>query len=236
MKNSWFQFKQFIVRQEACAMKVGTDGVLLGSWCSARPAGRILDIGTGTGVITLMMAQRTDACIDAVEIDPAAAKQAAENAAASPWRERIRIYTENFVTYYPHCSERYDRIISNPPYFEQALLPPSPTRSLARHTTGLSFTELFAGACRLLSPEGTFSLIYPVTRETQTEREALSVGFCLRRKTFVSGRKGLPPRRILAEWSLQPASCIPDTLCIEEKDHTYTPEFTALMRDFYLKM
>lgn len=237
MKNSYFRFKRFTIYQDACAMKVGTDGAVLGGWCSGRPADRILDVGTGTGIIALMLAQRTDARIDAVEIDPAAARQAAENAAASPWSERIHVYAENFIAYYSRCSVRYDRIVSNPPYFDHALLPPAHQRTLARHTTHLSFPVLFAGSRRLLQPTGTLSLIFPVSREIQTENEAAACGFHLRRKTFLSGRKGLPPGRILAEWTLHPtASCPAETLFIEEENRSYTPEFISVMHEFYLKM
>ena len=156
-----FRFKQFAVEQEDVAMKVGTDGVLLGAWADCDGANRILDIGTGTGVIALQMAQRnTEAQIYAVEIDETATKRARANFDASPWAERLGVEQTAVQEYSP--LEKFDLIVSNPPYFVDSLLPPDAKRSTARHTHDLTFEELDKAVTRLLADNGKFALILPI--------------------------------------------------------------------------
>ena len=157
-----FRFKQFAVEQDDVAMKVGTDGVLLGAWANCEGAKRILDIGTGTGVIALQMAQRNaEAQIHAVEIDEAAAKRARANFDNSPWAERLNVEQTAVQEFSP--AEKFDLIVSNPPYFVDSLLPPDTKRSTARHTHDLTFEELDNAVARLLAGDGKFALILPVT-------------------------------------------------------------------------
>jgi len=148
-----FRFKQFAVRQDRCPMKVGTDGVLLGAWAEVRPGDRrMLDVGTGTGLIALMLAQRSAAWITAVDIDVECATQAAENFAASPWADRLDAVSVAVQRYDP--VEKFDLIVSNPPYYVDSLLSPDEGRNTARHAAGLPFGELAAAVVRLLSPGG----------------------------------------------------------------------------------
>ncbi|MEE0972800.1 MAG: methyltransferase, partial [Paludibacteraceae bacterium] len=159
MRNSFFRFKQFTVYQDRCAMKVGTDGVLLGVLADVSKATRILDIGTGTGLIALMLAQRQkDAHVDAIEIDEQAAQQAQENIAQSPFCY-IHVHTTALQAY--NSTQPYDLIVSNPPYFVDSLKAPNAARNLARHTDSLSFADLLQGAERLLHNDGCFWVILP---------------------------------------------------------------------------
>ena len=157
MANSFFKFQQFTVRQEHCAMKVGTDGTLLGAWANGGRS--VLDIGTGTGLIALMMAQRfPEARVTAIDIDQAACLQAHDNVAASPFASRIQIVQADVADYE---AEPFDVIVSNPPYFVESLTCPDYQRTTARHTASLTYQTLMCSAFRLLSDEGRFSVIIP---------------------------------------------------------------------------
>ena len=143
MANPYFKFKQFTIWHDKCAMKVGTDGALLGAWAAPKEARNILDIGTGTGLVALMLAQRCQAFIDAIDIDADACLQAEENVARSPFADRIRVHCCALNDFHPSAPSHYDLIVSNPPYFHQALKCPDPKRNRARHTDTLSLEELF---------------------------------------------------------------------------------------------
>lgn len=153
MSQPFFQFKQFTVWHDKCAMKVGTDGVLLGAWTPVESSARILDIGTGTGLVALMLAQRCSASVIALEIDETAAQQAAENITRSPWGNRIEVVCQDFRLYSnKNNSLKYDTIVSNPPYFTDSLKCPDSQRNTARHNDNLSYEELLKGVSNLLSP------------------------------------------------------------------------------------
>jgi len=230
-----FRFKQFSIEQQRCAMKVGTDGVLLGAWCDLGTGGRILDIGTGTGVIALMAAQRCPgARITAVDIDPCCADQAQDNIAASPWSDRVEAVCADIRTF--ESAEPFDHIVSNPPYFTSSLLPPDRARSVARHCTELSFEDIVAAADRLLSSGGRMSLILP--------RDAADafVGLCgdrfrVRRRCDVRTTTHSPVKRSMLE--LVRAAQAVDTLCeelvIQSAPEVFTDDYRRLTRDFYLK-
>ena len=219
MSNSYFQFKQFTVRQDKCAMKVGTDGVLLGAWVDVDRCNRILDVGTGTGLIALMLAQRSEALIEAIDIDAAACEQAQENAAASPF------------------AGPYDLIVSNPPYFARSLKCPDQQRSTARHNDTLPLDELLQDCRKRLTPTGRVALILPYDRKEELESVCEQFRFYFVRKTAVVSVAGLPPKRLLAE--LQTAPCLPpdeNQLVIEHADHSFTADYIRLTKAFYLKM
>ena len=161
MANGYFQFKQFTVHQQHCAMRVGTDGTLLGAWAQASDgACRILDIGTGTGLIALMMAQRyPQAMVTAIDIDDGAVRQAKENVSSSPFADRINVIKADVLTF--EDMEKYDSIVCNPPFFEDSLTCPDPQRTEARHTVTLGYRQLMKSAFRLLKDDGRFSVIIP---------------------------------------------------------------------------
>ena len=207
MSNSYYQFSRFVVRQERCAMKVGTDGTLLGAW--ANGGGRVLDVGCGTGLIALMMAQRFPLCqATAIDIDHEACQQACENIAASPFAQRINV-VESSVQQFAETivgdgGPLFDAIVCNPPFFSQSLKSPDDRRSLARHDTSLPFGELFVSVARLLHPQGRFSLVIPSRSAGEIHTEAVMAGLFLTRECRVKTASHKPPSRCLLEFSWQP--------------------------------
>src|SRR4051812_37120730 len=161
MSDSTFRFRQFTVHQDKCAMKVGTDAVLLGSWIRPGLSRYILDIGTGTGLLALMIAQKSFAGIDAIDIDQGAFFQATENVRISPWYSRIYIYHQSFQNFSKTTTKQYDLVVTNPPYFHDASKPSIESRIHARHDDQLTFLELANGVKKVISPEGKFYLILP---------------------------------------------------------------------------
>lgn len=237
MANTWFQFKQFRIEQDQTAMKVGTDGVLLGAW-AALPEGRadikVLDVGTGTGLIALMAAQRTQGRIEAIEVNGKAAQQAAANCRASPWAERISVYHADFR----HASflepTSYDHVLSNPPYFQDQLTAPDPDRSLARHAQTLSLHDLCQRARELLLPSGRISLILPASRFSEALRIFAARGFSPARKLTIVHPKTRKPIRILAEWRLESAEMEEAAWSVhQDTGKGWSDEYMRLTRAFY---
>lgn len=231
-----FRFKQFEIAQERTAMKVGTDGVLLGAWARVDDKEQhILDIGTGTALIAIMMAQRcAKAQIVGVEIDENSAQQACENASRSPWAERVRIEHTAIQEYNPTC--KFDVILSNPPYFVDSLHAKDESRTRARHTTSLSFADLCSAVERLLSPSGRFTLILPPT-ETQLFDDISKGRLHLVRRCFVRGKEGGEIRRVMSEYTPSAPTDIELSELSIRATHAdeYSPEYRALTADFYLK-
>lgn len=236
MANSYFEFKQFIIRHDKCAMKVGTDGVLLGAWADIRSCTKILDVGTGSGLISLMLAQRSAAEIDAIDIDADACLQATENTEASPFGERIRVHHIPFSDYAETCNFKYDLIVSNPPYFIDSLKCPDQKRSQARHTDTLLLADLIKGSKQLLASNGRLALILPFEQLDTLQNIALSYGVYPCRRTDVIPQPEAAPKRLLIELSALKTDFTPDSLIIEEARHQYTEGYKTLTRDFYLKM
>lgn len=237
MSNSWFQFKQFTVQQEKAIMKVGTDGVLLGAWASVPASGgRVLDIGTGTGLIALMMAQRTEEVkIDALEIDDASARQAEENFRKSAWKERIYCIPSSFQDYVRRCKKRYDLIICNPPYFSDSNKAPASRKNLARHDDTLSLKDILKGSATLMKETGILSLILPLQKEKQVLDLISAHGLYCNRLTRVKSIPAKPVKRILVECSYLQGNPAEDQLIIETgKRHVYSEEFKRLIQEFYL--
>jgi len=237
MPNNYFEFKQFRIYQDGAAMKVGTDGVLLGAWMQLDGTEQhILDIGTGTGLLALMMAQRSRAtAIDAVEIDEAAVRQAKSNAATSPWTERIHIHHIPIQDFVRQATARYDHIVSNPPFFVRSLKAPDAARSAARHTDTLAFEDLISAANTLMTPRGRFSVIYPTEEAAVFETLAAENGLYCKRRTKVKGTSESAIKRILMEFSQSKTAIRENELVIELARHQYSPEYITLTRDFYLK-
>jgi len=200
-----FSFQHFTIQQDQCAMKVGTDGMLLGAWARAwhiPEPGHILDIGTGTGILALMLAQRSPrTLIDALEIEALAAQQALENVQASPWKERIQVIHQAIQDWQPEYA--YDLLVCNPPYFSDALSTGNQARNLARQTHRLNPAELLHTQ-RLLKPEGTLSLVLPVQNSASFKVLALKSGLKLTRQCSVQHSTKHPISRLLMEWQKQP--------------------------------
>ncbi|MGI6049150.1 MAG: tRNA1(Val) (adenine(37)-N6)-methyltransferase [Petrimonas sp.] len=236
MRNKYFKFKQFTVFHDKCAMKVGTDGVLLGAWATVRHCQSILDVGTGSGLIALMAAQRNNrAKITAIEIDTEAALQAKENVKNSPFNDRITVLPLSFQDFISSATGKFDLIVSNPPFFINSLPSPDIKRTDARHADLLTLNELFGLSKNLLSETGIFSLIYPFSERENIMSVAEKENLYLSRETVVFPTPHTLPKRILLEFSVQEREHIDRSeLTIEEKRHIYTPEFGQLTKDFYL--
>lgn len=233
MSNS-FQFKQFAVNQTDVAMKVGTDGVLLGAWVDVAAVERVLDIGTGTGVIALMMAQRSESqTIVGVDIDPQAAQCAAKNFIDSPWSDRLQALHTSVQEYE---GGTFDLVISNPPYFTNSLLCPDSSRTTARHTTSLSFEDLDSAVCKMVDKEhGRFALILPTE---QMERFLEITNLKVVRRCDVRSKAGGKIIRVMAELAF--AEREQDVVCenliiYADSGREYTEQYRALTKDFYLK-
>jgi len=239
MGGNQFRFKQFTILQDRCAMKVGTDGTLLGAWVDVSGAAKILDIGTGTGLIALMLAQRSlqqgGTFIDAVEIDQNSYLQARENVERSPWSNRVNIENYSIQKYADICQKRYDLIVSNPPFFENAYKATNQARNVARHTDFLSQADLLQATIKLLSKTGKLAIIYPVEQAENFQTKAEYLGLFCQRKLYIKSMPEIPTKRILMELSKNQLNCQENTLTIETKQYVYTPEFITLIKDFYLK-
>jgi tRNA1Val (adenine37-N6)-methyltransferase len=231
-----FHFKQFSVRHERSSMKVGTDGVMLGAWTKIDKANRILDIGTGSGLIALMLAQRTseNTHIDAVEIQQAAYTDAQENVDHSPWKNKIVIHHLPIQQFKPNY--QFDLIVSNPPYFQYSLLPPTKERETSRHSHSLPPTELIQSIKHHLTPHGRFSIILPYREGMQfidlAKKENL---YCSRQCTFQT-RQHKPIERLLLEFTRVPVDCETGHLLLYSEMNTYSTEYQQLTNAFYLKM
>jgi len=238
MPNQYFQFKQFIVHQEHCAMKVGTDGVLLGAWAPIKKTDQnILDVGTGTGLIALMLAQRSNAVIKAIDIEAGAVKQATVNFESSPWKNRLFLFhtsLQDFSSLYESC---YDLIVSNPPYFSNSLKAPEQSRNIARHNDTLPLEDFFRCADKLLINTGRICLILPVSETFQCVKLAKKTGFNCSIHTVVIPKPYSNPKRVLLEFSRESSTVINNTLLIEsEQRHVYSEEFIELVKAFYLHL
>jgi tRNA1Val (adenine37-N6)-methyltransferase len=236
--NDFFQFKHFRIEQAACAMKVSTDACVLGAVAAVAGNARILDVGTGTGLLALMAAQRNPAAlIEAVEIDAAAAGQAARNVAASAWSSRIRVHHQSLAQYAATRPGRFDHILSNPPFFRRSLRSPDAQRSAARHAADdtLSFAELAVFAAAHLTPAGRLTVLLPLPEMREFEREAKRVGLCLAQQLILHHRPGSKPLRHISSFGFapQPAALLTE-LFIHDADEAYSATFRALLRDFYL--
>lgn len=237
MGNPYFSFKQFTVYQDRCAMKVGIDGVLLGAWTNVKNTNQILDIGTGTGLIAIMLAQRANSIIDAIDIDSNAVIQASENIKLSPWSNRVKATEISLQDFARSTKERYDLIVSNPPYFVNSLKAPSEERSLARHTDSLTHKELIINAMILLKQTGRLSIILPIKEAMQCQDFALSKGLFCTRQVAVIPKPNAIAKRVLLEFSLDHLEKEVTVLVIEgEQRHQYSKEFSLLVKEFYLKL
>ena len=234
-----FQFKQFSVNQDQTAMKIGTDGVLLGAWTPIENNPKaILDIGTGTGIIALMLAQRSNAeQIDALEIDESAYEQAVENFENSPWGDRLFCFHAGLDEFVDDPEDEYDLIVSNPPFFSEDYRSENEQRDLARFQEAMPFEELVEAADLLLSENGIFSVIIPFNEEDRFIELCAEFELFPIKVTRVKGASNTKIiRSLLAFKRYELAVLTADELVIEISRHEYTPEYISLTKDFYLKM
>lgn len=236
MPSPYFKFKQFTVYHDRCAMKVGTDGVLLGAWTEVAGAKRILDVGTGTGLIALMIAQRSQAPVVGIDIDEQAVGQAQENVKSSPWRERIDICRKDVRQMCREADGTFDVIVSNPPYFVEKVHCPDARRNAARHTAGLTFADLLAAVEKLLAEEGVFSVIIPADAADDFMLLAADVHLYPVRKTLIHTKPDAVPKRVLLALGRKITVCDTEHLVVELERHVYSPAYIELTKDFYLNM
>lgn len=236
-RNSFFQFKQFTIHQEQTSMKVCTDACVLGAWTKVTDTRKILDIGTGTGLLPLMLAQRiqeSEYQIDAVEIDAHSAEQARQNIAQSPFSAQIRVIEAAIQEV--EADKKYELIISNPPFFQNSLRSPKEGRNRAAHDERLSFPELAQAVERHLLPAGRFTVLLPVFETKLLSKELASFDLHLQEQLILKNAPAKAPFRMVSTFSKSqsPKEITPEMLCIRNEADEYTPEFVNLLKDYYL--
>lgn len=236
MERGIFRFKQFFIRQEFASHKVGTDSVMFGSWVHASNPANILDIGTGTGLLALMLAQRFHgAVIDAIELDKEAFIEASLNFSYSPWFDRLNAIHADFNDWHPKANKKYDLIISNPPYFHQSLKPPSNKKALARHQDSLDILKLIAHSITLLSSEGTICLILPLDAYIKVKQYLISeTDYAFSRCCRVRGTASKDPNIMMMNIAKQPPGLIHESITIRQSGtQEYTTAYLTLTEAFY---
>jgi len=236
MPGHSFVFKKFTIFQHDSAHKVGTDAVLIGAWAQVEKAKSILDIGTGTGIIALMMAQKSKAHIDAIDIEQSSYKQAYENIKHSSWQERINVRQISLQDYVKSCGKKFDIIITNPPYFVDSFKAPDEERSHARHNDTLSFTDLIEGVKNLLQADGKFYIILPTKEAGDFKNMAEKKGLYLVKRMRVKTKLvNDTEKRHIMKFSFNKILLQDQTMSIEKDvHHDYTDEYKLLTSDFYL--
>lgn len=234
MGNPYFKFKQFTITQDQCAMKVSTDSCLFGAWMASilKDEKTILDIGAGTGLLSLMIAQHTDATVHSVEIETACHDQLAQNINSSPWTARVHAYQNDIKEFDEGI--KYDLIISNPPFYEQQLRSPNNSTNLARHGDQLSLTELFVQVERLLSEEGRFALLMPYYRKEESINGARNFGLFARQVVDVKQTPGHSPFRSMFCFSKTSEKIDHESITIRNENGLYSSRFSGLLEAYYL--
>lgn len=235
MANDYFRFKQFTINQGSAAFKVTTDSVLLGAWADLASSKTILDIGTGTGILALMAAQRTNAMITAIEPDKQSFNQALLNIMSSPWAERVQVVNCTLQDFSGDSGLKFDSIITNPPYFTSSLLNPDRRKAMARHTKTLSLTELSGYSEQLLTENGQLHLVLPAADFAFFNESAQTNGLWCQRMLKVSPVISRQPKRLLMSFGRKKITTEEKSLVIETGvRHHYSDEYISLTRDFYL--
>ncbi|MBL7930595.1 MAG: methyltransferase domain-containing protein [Bacteroidia bacterium] len=236
MSNDSFEFKKFKIKQDKCAMRVSTDAVLLGAWVIPNGSTHILDIGTGTGVIALMLAQKSKASILAVDIDKESTEQARLNVAESPFKDMVTVIHSSFQELVKTSDLKFNLIVTNPPYFIDSLKSTNDTRTTARHTDSLSFEDLLTGVKKLLHEKGKFCLILPKNEAILFRQMAESKGLYLSKLLRVRTRAEKDSeKRHLMQFEFKESEFSESTLVIEKDSHrNYTDEYKELTKDYYL--
>jgi tRNA1Val (adenine37-N6)-methyltransferase len=236
MANTHFQFKQFTVNQQGAAMKVGTDGVLLGAWTPVDNCSRIIDIGTGTGLLALMCAQRhSTAAIDAVEIDASAALQAQENFDLSPWGNRLTVHCADVCDFAQPAMGKYDLAICNPPFFVGSLHAPDKSRTAARHDLHLSLPELSSAVAKLLATNGRFAVVLPPDQMCSLAVLLKDFGFYPSNYLNILPTPTKPVKRVMALFVRGDGATLAEDLIVETNGrHGYSDAYKLLTKEFYL--
>ena len=235
LKSKLFRFKKFSLTDVNCAMKIGTDGVLLGSVAGRYAASEILDIGTGCGLIALMIAQKSSGNIVAIDQDEDSIATAAYNLSISPWKERINVLKSRFQDYWPQISHKFDLIVCNPPFFHNSLKNPCNKKALARHSDLLAPGDLMQGISYLLAEPGVFLVIVPYQQEYLWLETASDYNLGCARRIEVSPRLGMPPHRMIMQFVMGNATPITERLAIEDAGrHKYSQDYRELTEEYYL--
>ena len=238
MANTYFQFKQFIVHQQGAAMKVTTDACLFGAWVAQQLQKEnetflhTLDIGTGTGLLSLMLAQKAATSIDAVEIDAATAEQAHQNFALSPWKDQLQLREGDIQKI--NLYKSYDGIISNPPFYENELASPQSARNIAHHSSHLTLQALLQLIYQNLNEEGVFFLLLPFKRQKEILTLLKQNNLFLHEEVIVHPTESHPPFRLMIRGGKKKKETVTSVINIKLNDGTYTPAFTNLLKDYYL--
>lgn len=232
--NDFFQFKKFKVFHDSSSMKVGTDAVLLGSYLPLNNSESILEIGCGSGVISLIAAQNSKANILGIDIHKDSVIQAQTNFDASPWADRINAQHISLQELAETSAKKYDCIFSNPPFFENGMKSPDTKRNMARHNDSLSSLELIFSVKKLLSPIGILSLVLPKTEGEDFIRLAVKHGFFLKKKVQIFPKASKNYNRVIFDLSLEPVPTTCEKLIIREENNEYTNHYRELTKDFYL--
>ena len=240
MANPYFQFKQFTVHQEHTAMKVCTDACLFGAWTALDPqiqvAQKILDIGSGTGLLSLMLAQKSTALITAIEIEDGAYKQTKANFEASPWQDRLQVEhlpIQDYAANYKHLL--YDCVITNPPFYEGDLQSPNASKNVASHSVALPWEDLATAAATLLQDHGAWFVLVPTLRAYTMQKLAGNYGMQLSQEVLMYNDAKHLPIRAMLKFIKQPETAIQrNKIIIKNDDQSYSPEFTFLLKEYYL--
>lgn len=236
MSNSFFRFKQFTIHQDLCAMKVGTDGILLGAWAPVNGVRRVLDVGCGTGLLSLMIAQRQpEACIDALDIDDGAAVQARKNISETQFCERINVIKGDVLGDLELSV--YDLVVCNPPFFQDSLKCPDVSRTLARHNDTMPFDQLCRKVAGMLTEKGIFCVVIPADMYEYFVEMAAASSLYLLHCTRVCTKVGKPAKRVLLCFGLESGiEPVTDVLDMMDAEGCYTSEYRSLTEDFYLNL
>ena len=232
-----FHFKQFSINHHNSTMKVGTDAILLSVWCDVSNARTILDIGTGSGIIALLIASRSMAIVDAVELDQESVNEAQKNFQNSPYSNRLNIYHVDFDRFAVNPSHKYDIIITNPPFFSNDLLPDNPSRKAARHTNKLSHTRICEGVVKILSKDGRFNIVLPSNISNEFVKLAFGYGLHLYRQQLVFPKPSLKPNRINMEFRFDvPLKVISEEIIIRDEDGNHTNQYRKYVADYLMRI
>jgi tRNA1Val (adenine37-N6)-methyltransferase len=236
MANDYFKFKRFTVHQEHAAFRITTDSVLLGAWAALGGVMHVLDVGTGTGILALMAAQRSTARVVAIEPDRNSFMQAGLNITASPWPDRITLLNMTLEEYLRGTPLLYETIITNPPFFNASLPNPDVRKAVTRHSITLTHAGLLEASLRLLTPDGTLQLVLPVNEAKEFAARAQASGLYCWRRLSVLPTPELPPARMLMTLGRQKQDCEESVIVIEKGGrHIYSDEYVSLTKDFYLE-